>query len=44
LDALRDALEVRRGQLPRPVRGSSLAAGMSDYLVRQIEATPNVVV
>jgi len=26
------------------VRGSSLAAGMSDYLVRQIEATPNVVV
>jgi thioredoxin reductase (NADPH) len=26
------------------VRGSSLAAGMSDHLVRQIEATPNVVV
>jgi thioredoxin reductase (NADPH) len=26
------------------VRGASLAAGMSDYLVRQIEATPNVVV
>ena len=26
------------------VRGSSLAAGMSDYLVRQIEATPNVAV
>ena len=26
------------------VRGPSLAAGMSDYLVRQIEATPNVVV
>ena len=26
------------------VRGTSLAAGMSDYLVRQIEATPNVAV
>ena len=26
------------------VRGPSLAAGMSDYLVRQIAATPNVVV
>ncbi len=26
------------------VRGSSLAAGMSDYLIRQIEATPNVAV
>jgi thioredoxin reductase (NADPH) len=26
------------------IRGASLAAGMSDYLVRQIEATPNVVV
>jgi thioredoxin reductase (NADPH) len=26
------------------VRGSSLAAGMSDYLVRQIEATPNIAV
>jgi thioredoxin reductase (NADPH) len=26
------------------VRGSSLAAGMSDYLVRQIEATPNLAV
>ena len=26
------------------VRGSSLAAGMSDYLVRQIEATPNVAI
>jgi thioredoxin reductase (NADPH) len=26
------------------VRGSSLAIGMSDYLVRQIEATPNIVV
>jgi thioredoxin reductase (NADPH) len=26
------------------VRGASLAAEMSDYLVRQIEATPNVVV
>jgi len=26
------------------VRGSDLAAGMSDYLVRQVEATPNVVV
>ena len=26
------------------VRGESLAAGMSDYLIRQIEATPNVVV
>ena len=26
------------------VRGPSLAAGMSDYLVRQIEATPNLVV
>jgi thioredoxin reductase (NADPH) len=26
------------------LRGSSLAAGMSDYLVRQIEATPNIVV
>jgi thioredoxin reductase (NADPH) len=24
------------------VRGESLAAGMSDYLVRQVEATPNV--
>jgi thioredoxin reductase (NADPH) len=24
------------------IRGASLAAGMSDYLVRQIEATPNV--
>jgi thioredoxin reductase (NADPH) len=24
------------------VRGTSLAAGMSDYLIRQIEATPNV--
>jgi thioredoxin reductase (NADPH) len=24
------------------VRGSSLAAGMSDYLVRQIQATPNI--
>jgi thioredoxin reductase len=26
------------------VRGSSLAAGVSDYLVPQIEATPNVIV
>ena len=26
------------------IRGASLAAGMSDYLVRQIEATPNVAV
>jgi thioredoxin reductase (NADPH) len=26
------------------VRGPSLAAGMSDYLVRQIEATPNIAV
>jgi len=26
------------------IRGTSLAAGMSDYLVRQIEATPNIVV
>ena len=26
------------------VRGSSLAAGMSDYLVRQIQATPNIAV
>ena len=26
------------------VRGASLAAGMSDYLVRQIQATPNVTV
>jgi thioredoxin reductase (NADPH) len=26
------------------VRGASLASGMSDYLVRQIEATPNIVV
>jgi thioredoxin reductase (NADPH) len=26
------------------VRGSSLAAGMSDYLIRQIEATPNIAV
>jgi thioredoxin reductase (NADPH) len=26
------------------LRGSSLAAGMSDYLVRQIEATPTIVV
>ncbi|HKX14151.1 MAG TPA: NAD(P)/FAD-dependent oxidoreductase [Propionibacteriaceae bacterium] len=26
------------------VRGSSLSAGMSDYLVRQIDATPNVIV
>jgi thioredoxin reductase (NADPH) len=26
------------------IRGSSLPAGMSDYLVRQIEATPNVAV
>ncbi len=26
------------------VRGTSLAAGMSDYLVQQIAATPNIVV
>ncbi|HWJ53355.1 MAG TPA: FAD-dependent oxidoreductase, partial [Propionibacteriaceae bacterium] len=26
------------------IRGTSLAAGMSDYLIRQIEATPNIVV
>ena len=26
------------------IRGASLAAGMSDYLVRQIQATPNVAV
>jgi thioredoxin reductase (NADPH) len=26
------------------VRGSSLAAGMSDYLIRQIQATPNIAV
>jgi thioredoxin reductase (NADPH) len=32
------------GRVTLLVRGSSLAAGMSDYLVRQIEATPNVAV
>ena len=32
------------GRVTLLVRGASLAAGMSDYLVRQIEATPNVVV
>jgi thioredoxin reductase (NADPH) len=32
------------GRVTLLVRGSSLAAGMSDYLVRQIQATPNIAV
>jgi thioredoxin reductase (NADPH) len=32
------------GRVTLLLRGSSLAAGMSDYLVRQIQATPNIAV
>ena len=34
--------QIRRPRSPLLVRGESLAAGMSDYLITQLKATPNI--